>query len=367
MNNDNLNQPSYLQTPVPPVIPESEKKNFLSLISVIITAVVVFAAGGYFIYQYYFAPEETEEPIVEELIDETVGWQTYRNEEWGIEFNYPKGWVVSIKESEDFPQYFSVETNKDQIKENPKFVVSINPESWFFKPYLETISTENISIGDYLFIKTSFQAGEDSALGCGNSGIKGFQLSLESAEDRKEKDTRVWVSVCDDDVGELEILDSIFSSLNLFEPIIDTSDWQTYRDEEYGFEVKYPEDWQEQKSTSDTFELTTEYLPKGGDSAQAFSDRLFIKVKDNKEELSLKELVDLNKLNFNYIYGIEKYKQIDGRESFEGRVDNMGMSTLYEVLVVIADDKILDVSFEYFYKESLARFTQILSTFKFIE
>src|SRR3989338_8131969 len=138
----------------------------------------------------------------------------------------------------------------------------------------------------------------------------------------------------------IEILNQILSTFKFIEPA-DISDWKVYRNEEYGFEVKYPKYWHEQQPTKGIIlELITEFLPEGG--TRGFSDRLTIGVEENVKKLTLEELVDLEKTNFGYIFGIEKYSSFNGYESFEGRIDNMGMSTLYKVLI-IKDDQIFDI------------------------
>ncbi len=57
------------------------------LILIIVLAVI---AGGVLAWQYW--PEGVEEE--EQPADETVDWQTYRNEEYGFEMKYPEDWTV---------------------------------------------------------------------------------------------------------------------------------------------------------------------------------------------------------------------------------------------------------------------------------
>jgi len=51
-------------------------------------------------------------------------------------------------------------------------------------------------------------------------------------------------------LGDSNLTDQILSTFRFIEPI-DTSDWQTYNNEEFGFEVKYPADWTIESSLSD--------------------------------------------------------------------------------------------------------------------
>ncbi|MBP8591378.1 hypothetical protein KBI33_02855 [Candidatus Shapirobacteria bacterium] len=53
----------------------------------IVFAFVISIAGGIFVWQYFEIPGE-------EVKDETVDWETYRNEEYGFEFRYPAGLKV---------------------------------------------------------------------------------------------------------------------------------------------------------------------------------------------------------------------------------------------------------------------------------
>jgi len=63
-------------------------------IKVLIAAVVlvVLIGGGFFAWQYFVAPEE-------EVKDETADWKTYKNEKYGIEFQYPNSWILNDGET----------------------------------------------------------------------------------------------------------------------------------------------------------------------------------------------------------------------------------------------------------------------------
>jgi len=159
--------------------------------------------------------EETDKPIEEkpEISEiDTSDWETYRNEEYGFEVKYPQDWILtSTKTLPPHALSITISKNRTTIAQ-PKFAISINPESWFYKPYLEPIFTEEIQIDYRQFTKMDFKANNDPALGCKDKGIKGFHLFVSSIEERKKNNVRIWGSTCENELYFMETLNKILST-----------------------------------------------------------------------------------------------------------------------------------------------------------
>ena len=137
------------------------------------------------------------------------------------------------------------------------------------------------------------------------------------------------------------------------EAIDNTSDWQTYRNEEFGFEVKYPEKW---------------------DLADVKSDKEgIILIKGNTSEgdcwlgINLqRNLTSKNSKTFLSLRGLAETTMIAGQETFGvtvlPRVQSPGMNVYYFI-----KDEVLYTFQAVYYEKSDGEVEKILSTFKFIE
>ena len=142
---------------------------------------------------------------------------------------------------------------------------------------------------------------------------------------------------------------------------LDISDWETYRNEELGFEVKYPENWEVLERTKNEFSDNPGFvfLPK---ERQKIDDRgtyLFIQ---KKQEVSLEN--DNNKFINNNIVGLivdyklgvwdESRKKLDNRDVLQKYLYK-GDIFYYSIYNPSSDNKELQEVFE-----------QIVLSFKFI-
>jgi len=90
MPNEQSNLEQQFNQPLssPNNLPQKSKFNLKYILIVVILAIIV--GGGILSYQYWWLPKhEIKLPEIT-IKDETTDWQTYRNEEYGFEFKYPK-------------------------------------------------------------------------------------------------------------------------------------------------------------------------------------------------------------------------------------------------------------------------------------
>ncbi len=185
--------------------------------------------------------------------DETAGWKIYTNTTWGYSISYPQDYVIftAIKEK-DAGLVAPIEGSANvTIAKNDNKIFCCEPETisiasgvnenmslqqWLDKQEAkptsgEIVSVKNIKISGYDAIEI---------IGSGNLGspFKLFGIDVNT----RSLFFEITQSAQD------AVLEEILSTFKFTSD--GTTDWKTYRDEEGGFEFKYPSMWEVTKEES---------------------------------------------------------------------------------------------------------------------
>jgi len=209
----------------------------------ILITLIVFIGGGIFAWQYFGVPGK-------EAGDETANWNTYENKEYGFEIKYPQDWDYTILEMPNTPIMFapqdiitktkqsitSIESDKSftlwiTIYDKVLFEGGILPYRGKSNEYIKVISSDvdvngvkgNYYISEYLKDKGSYKTGEKTAT---------IDLPLKNG----------YLSMNLFDYQYVNIFEKMLSSFKFIEGG-EIGSWQTYKNQEFGFEIKYPGDW----------------------------------------------------------------------------------------------------------------------------
>ena len=119
--------------------------------------VIVF--GVVIVWQYLRLSKEINLPENEIIeTDETVDWKTYRNEEYGFEFKYPKNWTAIENISMGHPYFVFVTLGRQEtIQQGGLFEVTIRDQTE--DEYLFSLAEEDF----YVISQTNSSLGGEKA------------------------------------------------------------------------------------------------------------------------------------------------------------------------------------------------------------
>ncbi|TSC70251.1 MAG: hypothetical protein CEO12_455 [Parcubacteria group bacterium Gr01-1014_46] len=327
-------------TPTPKVY--NSRKPSLLLVYLLFILIFLGLASWAGVYLNKNKVQDTENVVVTNEMD---SWKTYRNNEYGFEFKYPEDWVevkwgiLTIdkdyvpnpqRQAHNFTGFCKIVFH-DAFSEDSTIQDLIDNNYLSQRPSMTTEMLDNkkgtafnYRGGSYKFFPVSSE--------------KFLSVSLSCGEDVREK-------------GEV-VLSQILSTFKFIDKN-DVSTWKTYRNEEYGFEFKYPQDWE--VATSSNQDLITWSVGRYGDKSNTwflFDFKIFINLhKENIDDFIKNYFDNTNDIlkQENLYSGIYiEYAGIPGSAYFQ---------------LLPGNNKI--ILFESRIDINSKEFKQILSTFKF--
>ncbi|MDP1689537.1 MAG: PsbP-related protein [bacterium] len=187
-----------------------------------------------------------------------------------------------------------------------------------------------------------------------------------------EQDTDSLIIAGSEVQHKAKIVGSPSTSSGQFET--DVSNWKTYRNDKYGFEIKYPNDWTSVSKNKEIINFaspSTQIISPEGDDSNSYD--VSLDIKENIQHRSLKEFARILGDGFYNGYKSEKQVMISGKEvlvydDFGGQV---GLAPSYIAFIKFNNNKILVFSYNQYedprFEEERSKGIQILSTFKLFE
>jgi len=211
----------------------------------ILVIVAILVAGGIFAWQYFGVSK-----------NEITGWREYKSPEFGFEIKYPSSWFL-------YGAQQSISTAKPEewlpVDTFPPGYAKI----WWERTGVQTIddiiderfgSTTNTKIVSDSDKNVNGTEGREVVYTCKNceaTYIEEIDTFLPATEGKviffNESGGVIYLWLVYDKGDPradyyIKTFNEVLSTIKLFIDQNETANWQTYRNEEHGFEIKYPED-----------------------------------------------------------------------------------------------------------------------------
>lgn len=221
--------------PLPLELPRKHTRLILLIVAVFLVGIL---AIGYFWYQNKQTPVpvKSQNLTVASSTNEFADWKTYTNEEYGFEFKYPNDWILEADRdgvSLDSPENFRNPNRRIEIL----IAYDKNLNNLNAKQYYDGVNG----------IKAFDNPTEDREVIVGNQ--KAYELYPTTGEFPGElviiPKEQIFIRFDtvlikeNTDVVLSQIL-STFKFISTSTKAINTTNWKTYRNDKYKFEVKYP-------------------------------------------------------------------------------------------------------------------------------
>ena len=315
---------------------------------------------------------KVEVPVVfEEYKDAFSDWKVYRNEKYGFEMKYPNNYIIE-KNSEERINFWT----EDRYKLNSEIMLS-KGASGLSHDFQISIANEKWSKG---IIDENLKNNEVQKEEIYSNNIKIIGFLKKSDEGDlylnciQKNNIYIIIYKNDNSTSEKEF-DQILSTFKFTEED-ETADWKVYRNEEFGFEMRYPEKWIIEDMSHDKYPTHSVcFISKEREKSKLFGERVCYC--DIQIHLSSSlEYLPRNQ----YKLPLKEWLEQDGIQKFKGEETKISgvMGYVAETISCDSDLPEKNIFLEFEGKQyhivqnfdnrfSVDENNQILSTFKFIE